>query len=1503
MSPVVGQDSGKPLRVRMKIPVSRHHPLRKSVCSLVFSFFNLCCIGSALAASIPTNMMPIAVTGWNEDLIVEATAVGPPFTNYATEMNAGEGKAFYQTGLPTYAWGMPPSGMFVSMFGDGTIFQLQPYTSNNALVLSPDTGLTSGTLTLANAATYARIAVIAHSGNGTNMTGTLTLNFQDGTSFTTYYLAPDWFNNTTNVALFATARINLVSGSDEGGTQNPRWYQTTINLATLLGATNKPVASITFGKAQARSTAIYAVSGQLAAGAAPITVTGFNRDLVVETAAVGPPYTSYAAEFNPGEGDAFYQHGLAGTTNGLPPSNAFQSSLDGAQFQFQPYTANNALVLSSETGLSSGTLTLSSPTIYNSLSILANSAAGGGTPNVTLNFQDGTSFVTSYNAPDWFGNSGYALNGVERINLNTGALQGAPADPRFYQTTLNLIALLGATNKTLSSVTFNQAAGAGATAIYALSGVRGTNTGVLLATVANVPATGIGTRTATLLGNILNASDTPEVVIYYGPTDGGTTAANWAQRIWIGPQTGAFGQSVTGLTPNTTYYFTAVAINGAGAAWATPSKSFTTATASLAAVTNLPASNLTTNSALLSGQVLSSGNDAPTVTLYYGPSNGGNNPGAWAHSANLGVQVGRFAQTVTGLSPTTTYYFTAAAANGAGTAWAAPVASFTTPATNPVPSPLVSVLTFRNANDRTGQNTNETTLTSANVNSNTFGKLFSYAIDGYMPAQPLVLANVSIPGKGVHNVVFAVTEHDSVYAFDADSNSGANANPLWKVSFINPAAGTNTISATGDLASIAGGFVGPELGISATPVIDPASGTLYVVAITKEIAGGVTNFYNRLHALDVTTGAEKFGGPVVIQGSVPGVGDGNDGHGNVPFVQLKHHQRSSLLFQNGTVYIPFSGHFDYPPYHGWVFAYNGYNLTQTAIWNESPNGSGGGFWQSGCGPAADAAGNLYLESGNGNWDAVHANYGDSVVKLSTAGGGLALVDYFTPYNQLDLNLKDLDLGSAGQILLPDSAGSVAHPHLMIATGKTGQQYLLDRDNLGQFNTGGSDSQIVQTVSGVVGGMWCTPGYFNGVCYFIASGQSLRALAISNGVINSTLLAQGPTSIGSASPSISANGTNNGIVWALQASSPAVLHAYNATNVAQELYNSSQNSARDNPGSPVKFTCPAVANGKVYISTVNALTVYGNGAFLATPIISPNGGTFTNSISVTMTDAVPGTTIYYTLDGSIPTTNSILYTGPFMLTTSAGVQAVGTMPGSPNSSVAQATFYNFADLGAGTGLLGQYYGNTTSGNPFVGSPLVRTDAVINFNWNSSSPDPSIPSVNYTVRWTGMVQPLFNENYTFYTTTDDGVRLWVNGQLLIDHWSPQSPTTWSGSITLQAHHLYSIEMDYFQAGGGAIAQLAWSSPSTAQTIIPQGQLYPITTFPPVFFTPPSGYFSNGLFWVPASGMAGGNYIFQGTTDFVHWVSISTNFTPASLFNLVDPTATNFPYRFYRAEQPQP
>lgn len=1450
---------------------------------------------SATAALAPTLMTPVAVTGWNCDLVVESTAVGPPFTNYATEMNAGEGNGFYQTGLPSYAWGLPPSGLFVSMVGDGTIFQFQPYTASNALVLSADTGLTNGTLTLVTPAVYSQIAVIAHSGSGTNPTGSLTFTFSDNSQLVTTYAAPDWFNNTNNVAWFGSGRIMLSNGSDTGGLENPRWYQTTINLATLMGATNKPLVSVAFGKAGAKSTAIYAISGQLASTATPIAVTGFNRDLVVESNAAGPPYTSAAAELNPGEGEAFYQHGLPGAANGLPASGLFSSALDGTLFQFQPCTGNNALLMSADTGLTQGTLTLATPAAYNSLSILANSGGGSGTGTVTLNFADGSTLVTNYNAPDWFSHPGFALQGFDRINLTSGATQGAPTDPRLYQTTIDLVSVFGATNKVLTSVRFAQAPGAAATAVYALSGIAAGQSNGAPASVSNSSATSIQTRAATVGGTVSSTGgDTPEVVIYYGPSDGGASAGAWAQKIFVGSANGSFAQTLGGLTAGSTYYYTAAAINSSGTAWATPSMSFTTATASAAMLTNLPAANVTSNSALISGQVLDSGGDAPDLTLFYGTANGGNNPAGWQGSAALGMQMGRFAQSVTGLLPNTTYYYTARGVNAAGTVWATPVQSFTTPLTNPPASPLVSVVEYRNDPSREALNTNETALTPANVNTNTFGKLFSYSIDGYAVAQPLVLPNVNIPGKGMHDVVFVATEHDSVYAFDADGNGGISAAPLWHTSFINPAAGIFTINAVGDLASIAGGFVGPELGITGTPAIDPDTGTLYVVSITKEISNGTTNFFNRLHALDVSTGNEKFGGPVVIQGSVRGVGDGNDGAGNVPFIQLKHHQRASLLFKNGTVFIPFTGHFDYPPYHGWVFAYNAYTLAQTGIWNANPNGSDGGFWQAGCGPAADAAGNIYLESGNGNWDSTNGNFGNSVLKLSTTNG-LALADWFTPYNQLDLNLRDIDVGSAGQIILPDSAGSVAHPHLLLAGSKAGTIYLLDRDNMGHFNASG-DTQIVQSVAGAVRGMWCTPAWFNGMFYYIASGDALKAFALSNAVINTTPVGVGPSAIGSSSPSISANGTSNAIVWAMQAS-PYVLHAYNATNVSQELYNSSQNSARDSAGSTVKFTVPTVANGKVYVGSANALSVYGNSSFLATPSIAPNGGVYTNSVTVSFSDAVSGVTFYYTLDGTTPTTNSILYTGPFVLTKTAGLNVVAVTPGSPSSGVASATFINSASLGSGTGLLGKYYPNTFPANPFVGSPLVRTDAVVNFNWNTNSPDPSIPTNNYTVKWTGLVQPLFSEPYTFSATTDDGTRLWVNGQEIINAWSAQAPTTRSGVINLQAQQVYAIEMDYFQAGGGAVAQLSWSSPSTTPAIIPQTQLYPFLTVTPTFLNPVTPL-AGGNFQLQLSSVAGQSYVFQSSTDLFNWVTLSTNVAPSNMTIYLDTEASNFPIRFYRA-----
>ncbi|HXJ74836.1 MAG TPA: fibronectin type III domain-containing protein, partial [Candidatus Dormibacteraeota bacterium] len=411
-------------------------------------------------------------------------------------------------------------------------------------------------------------------------------------------------------AWFGSGRIGVTNGNDTGGLENPRWYQTTINIASMMGATNKPLTSITFGKALARSTAIYAVSGQTASTATPIALTGFNRDLVVESTAAGLPYTTYANELVPAEGTALYQRGLAGTTNGLPASRLFLSAADGALFQLQPYNANNALVLSSGTGISQGTLTLATPAVYNNISILANSGAGGGTPAVTLHFANGTSLTTNYNAQDWFGSPGFGLQGFERINLTTGVTQGSPADPRLYQTTINLVQLFGATNPALTSLTFTQAVGAGATAVYAISGIAAgqTNGGFSAAAVTNLPATSVQTRAATLNGNVVSTGgDLPEVVIYYGPADGGTNAAAWAQKTYVGAASSSFAQSVSGLSPNTTYYFTAAAINSAGTAWATPSRSFTTAAAALASVTNLPAANISANSALVSGQVLSTG--------------------------------------------------------------------------------------------------------------------------------------------------------------------------------------------------------------------------------------------------------------------------------------------------------------------------------------------------------------------------------------------------------------------------------------------------------------------------------------------------------------------------------------------------------------------------------------------------------------------------------------------------------------------------------------------------------------------------------------------------------------------------------------------------------------------------------------------------------------------------------------------------------------------------------
>jgi uncharacterized protein (TIGR03437 family) len=503
-------------------------------------------------------------------------------------------------------------------------------------------------------------------------------------------------------------------------------------------------------------------------------------------------------------------------------------------------------------------------------------------------------------------------------------------------------------------------------------------------------------------------------------------------------------------------------------------------------------------------------------------------------------------------------------------------------------SAQVSVTTYRNNLARTGENLAETVLTPAHVNPARFGKLFSRSVDGQIYAQPLYLPSVAIVGKGVHNAVFVATQHDSVYAYDADSNTGTNEAPLWQVSLVNTAAG----EATAGVADVLNcPTIAPELGITGTPVIDPSTNTLYVVAMTK--LGN--QIFHRLHALDVTSGAERQGSPVLIAASVPGIGDRalSSNASSVNFDAYFYKNRAGLLLLNGVVYTGWTSHCDSRSYHGWIIAYDARSLHQVAVFNTTPNGYQGSIWMGGAAPAADAEGNIYAISGNGSFDAdVNGlNLGNSVFKLSSAS--LSILDYFTPFNQLYLDRADIDLGSSGAVLLPDLAGSPTHQRLLISAGKEGRIYLLDRDRLGRFNPD-ADSQIVQSIEGAVGAAFGGPAYYNGTVYFSASYDRLKAFAIAGAQIKtppasqSTLVFDYPGAI----PAISANGSSNGIVWVVESDYGGTVHAYDASNLANELYNTQMNSTRDRLGSFVRFSVPTIANGRVYVGNGGALVVFG-----------------------------------------------------------------------------------------------------------------------------------------------------------------------------------------------------------------------------------------------------------------------------------------------------------------------
>ena len=757
----------------------------------------------------------------------------------------------------------------------------------------------------------------------------------------------------------------------------------------------------------------------------------------------------------------------------------------------------------------------------------------------------------------------------------------------------------------------------------------------------------------------------------------------------------------------------------------------------------------------------------------------------------------------------------------------------------------VDVLTQHNDVARMGANLNETVLTPAKVNASGFGKIFSHAVDGYVYAQPLLLSDVVIPGKGTHNIVIVATEHDSVYAFDADDSDGNNAGPLWQVSFINLAAGVTTVP-TGDVGS---GDIVPEIGITSTPVIDPTTGTLYVEVKTKEPSN---KYVHRLHALEVATGAERPGSPVQITASIKGTGDGNNGAGSVPFNGLREMNRPGLALVTPTghtrplVYLAYASHGDNGPYHGWILGYDTQTLQLSQVFNTTPNGGLGGIWMAGCGPAFDSNGNLYVITGNGTFSPAQGNYGDSFLKISTESSGLVLADYFTPFNQDALNSTDADLGSGGAVVLPDSVGSAAHPHLLVGCGKEGKIYLLDRDSMGHFHAG-NDTQIVQSLAGKIGGTWSTPAFYKNRLYYQGSGDVLKSLPFANGKLTGVIQSQSTTAFGfpGATPSISANGDTNGIAWVLQTDAygsrgTAVLHAYNAENLAVELYHSNQRGTRDVPGPAVKFTLPTVANGKVYVGSGTALSVYGLGSWVATPTITPPGGAVNATITVTITDSTPGAEIRYTTDASPPMANSMLYSKPILVTKTTVIKAVAFKVGMVDSDIASATFLEPNSIGKGTGLLGSYWSNQLK--TFTGKPtLIRLDRTVDFEWGNGSPAPAISADHFTARWTGQVGAQFSETYTFYTTTDDGVRLWLNGRKIIDQWVDQGPTEWSSTIALAAGQRYDVLLEYYENGGGATAHLSWSGPSTPKTIIPQAQLYPPNQPPGVALTSPVNGFS--------------------------------------------------------------
>ncbi|HEV2491291.1 MAG TPA: hypothetical protein VGT03_15915 [Candidatus Acidoferrales bacterium] len=507
----------------------------------------------------------------------------------------------------------------------------------------------------------------------------------------------------------------------------------------------------------------------------------------------------------------------------------------------------------------------------------------------------------------------------------------------------------------------------------------------------------------------------------------------------------------------------------------------------------------------------------------------------------------------------------------------------------------VNVLTYHNDNGRTGGNLDERTLTLGNVNSASFGKIGFLSTQGLVDAEPLYVSGLTINGAK-HNVVFVATEHDFVYAFDADTFQ-----QLWRVSLLGASETTSDARGCGQ--------VKPEIGITSTPVIDLARethGALYAVAMSKDRSG---NYFQRLHALDISSGSEFPGSPRTIEASYPGSAQPNL-NGRVLFDPKQYKERASLLLLNGVVYTSWASHCDYDPYTGWIIGYDAATLKQASVLNITPNGSEGAIWMSGAGLAADSSGSIYFLAGNGTFETElnsagfpsKGDFGNAFLKLSTSGGVLAVSDYFDMYGTLQESQRDLDLGSGGALVFPDLTDvSGKTRHLAVGAGKDNIIYLVDRDAMGKFNPArNSIHQEIRSTGedrskglGGSGGVYSMPGYFNHTLYYAAVDDSLRAFAITNAWIVTPASSKTAITFGypGATPSISANGASNGIVWTVENNTPAVLHAYDAANLTHELYNSNQSRQRDEITGN-KFITPMISNGKVFVGTPSGVAVFG-----------------------------------------------------------------------------------------------------------------------------------------------------------------------------------------------------------------------------------------------------------------------------------------------------------------------